>query len=551
VELNRVPESDDGRFTQAYDPSQFANDLDVSQGACTNTATDPGKKAFCDQLIQSLQRAAPGSFNSVFSAHPVGVDGRLGFAWNVQGRAGTVVRGGLGRYTGQFPEIITTESRSVLPGAVPLNLANGPSGMYLYNFANPNVCVKPNGESTCATMPTVQPGTLNQLNAQSTDPLFFVARVVNRLSSLNLVQPSVNLHNPYSMQYGLTVDQPLKNEAILSVAWVGTQGRHLLRVSTPDVPVVNLMQVTSVTAMNGPAPCIDGDGTNCRAGQSPRPSQPTPFPVFTASTVRPVGNPGITRTLFESTAISNYNSLQVQLRSRPHASVQFGAAFTWSHALDDASDFFDTANGPALPQDSFHRSEYASADFDARLRTALYAVWQTPARAPLAARNWTVSGMFLFQTGQPFTSTSAIDVNQDGSLTDRLSTTSGLVPGTDRRTAFVLTAPSYQLLSQGEPAFAAQQCLDLGTTQNRCDGAVGRNTFRAPSVGSLDMALVRQFHLGGTEARVLQARVECFNLLNRAEFGIPVRILETPSFGSAVNTIAPNRMVQLSVRLTF
>jgi hypothetical protein len=42
-----------------------------------------------------------------------------------------------------------------------------------------------------------------------------------------------------------------------------------------------------------------------------------------------------------------------------------------------------------------------------------------------------------------------------------------------------------------------------------------------------------------------------FNALNRAQFGIPVRILEAPSFGSAVNTIAPNRIIQIALRVSF
>jgi hypothetical protein len=408
----------------------------------------------------------------------------------------------------------------------------------------------------------VTPGTLNQLNqaglnqiGQQSGPLFFVARLVNRLASLNPVEPAVNLHNPYSMQYGLTVEQPLGNQAVLSVGLVGTQGRHLLRVSTPDQPIpgqslVDLMKVASVTGK-----LLMPTDPGCQSQVVD--AATTPFPVFAVCTqsadwtLRPPTVPGVRRTLYESTAISNYTSLQTQLRMRPYRGFQGGAAFTWSHALDDASDFFDTANGPALPQDSFHRTEYASADFDARKRVALYGTWQTSAQAGPLARNWLISWMYTFQTGQAFTVNSAIDVNQDGNLTDRPDTVQGLSPGQDRRTIFVLAAPSYKLLSTAEPGYAGQCLNDPVSQVNHCDGGLGRNTFRAPGVGSLDAAVGRQFHLAGSDARQLQIRLECFNVLNRAQFGIPVRILEAPSVGSSATTVGANRVVQLALRLSF
>lgn len=81
------------------------------------------------------------------------------------------------------------------------------------------------------------------------------------------------------------------------------------------------------------------------------------------------------------------------------------------------------------------------------------------------------------------------------------------------------------------------------------NGAVGRNTFRAAGFSTVDLSVGRIFPLA--EGRDLWLRMEGFNVFNRPNFGIPVRILESPSFGSAVNTSTPNRKLQIALKLHF
>jgi hypothetical protein len=53
-------------------------------------------------------------------------------------------------------------------------------------------------------------------------------------------------------------------------------------------------------------------------------------------------------------------------------------------------------------------------------------------------------------------------------------------------------------------------------------------------------------HLGGSKTALFTHTTS-----RRPQFGIPVRILEAPGFGASVNTTAPNRIVQVAMRVVF
>jgi hypothetical protein len=65
----------------------------------------------------------------------------------------------------------------------------------------------------------------------------------------------------------------------------------------------------------------------------------------------------------------------------------------------------------------------------------------------------------------------------------------------------------------------------------------------------MDLSVNKSFHF--TEDRVLIFRTEFFNLLNRANFGLPIRVIGAPGFGSAVDTVSPGRIIQFAVKIRF
>jgi hypothetical protein len=214
-------------------------------------------------------------------------------------------------------------------------------------------------------------------------------------------------------------------------------------------------------------------------------------------------------------------------------------AYTWSSARDDVSDVFDLAGAPALPQDSLTvAGEWGPANFDSRHRLSYAFIYDLPALSRRSAvvralfGRWQITGTGQMGTGQPFTVNSIFDVNLDGNLTDRLNSESGLVRTGNPQQPLQLTVDPATLLAP------------VGS-----DGAITRNTFRAGGAVELDLAASKRVQISGAQA--LLVRLELFNFLNRANFGVPVRFLEAPAFGQATKTITPGLRLQFSLKYSF
>src|SRR5262249_36612833 len=132
-------------------------------------------------------------------------------------------------------------------------------------------------------------------------------------------------------------------------------------------------------------------------------------------------NPTITNINFRSNAGgSNYNSLQLRADSRyiKRARLQFTAAYTWAHAIDNESSTFGDSyllsrvgGGVFGFQDAFNPAgDRGNADFDVRHRLVTSFNWDIPFARDLrpgwmkaALNGWAINGIVSFRTGVPFT----------------------------------------------------------------------------------------------------------------------------------------------------
>jgi hypothetical protein len=468
---------------------------------------------------------------------------RLGLAWAPHwfGEPGaTRVRLGYGHFNDQILGAVVSQSRNVFPTFLTVNTAGGFGNLIfplvplsLLNPSDPNLGL-------------VQRGTLNLLNPQSQlaqqvasiNLLASAAGVLRGASGVEATLPSRRQKAPDAHHYAVTFEQRFGRDTFFSAAYVGTQTRNLPRFSTPNLGTNAVTLIRSFDfELRGPGrfePEFFGiavqPGTRLGGGDNPAGQQ-----LFTGG--RPVPGVGGIQ-FFETTASSRYDALQLELRGRFRARLQYRVGYTLSKSTDDVSDVFDLAGAAALPQDSLtFAGERGPSNFDARQRFAFHAIYDFP-RFTNSASHLVFGGLQLatagqFQTGQPFTVNSIFDVNLDGNLTDRLNTTEGLDVTGDRQQPLRLTTNNLAALR-----------APVGQ-----DGQVGRNTFRAGNYLDLNLALIKTFRFG--DARSLIFRTEVFNFIDRANFGVPVRYLEAVGFGQATSTVTPGRRVQFSLKYSF
>ncbi|HEX6718019.1 MAG TPA: TonB-dependent receptor [Pyrinomonadaceae bacterium] len=430
----------------------------------------------------------------------------------------TVLRAGYGVFYDQILGAVASQSRNVFPTFLTLNFGglNSATNETFFNLFNPatTFTLDPN----LGSVPLVQPGTINTLN-----PGLSLAGLINVSSTtfpsaFGATLPSRRMEMPMAHHFSFTVEQQLSTNMSVTGAYIGTRGRHLLRFTSPNLgPSLTIVPTSfGVFQEQFPVPEILGR---------------VRIPV------RPVSGIGaISR--FETTASSSYNALQLQLRSRFRRSLQHQISYTFSKTSDDVSDVFDLAGAPALPQNSFtFAGERGLANFDVRHRLTYNFVYNVPRLQQHRALDWLIkelqlSGTGEFQSGQPFTVNSIFDVNLDGNLTDRLNTTNGIIETGDRQQPLRVTAAPATLLAP------------VGQ-----DGKISRNTFRAGGIVQIDFAISKRLPLHAGQALTLRADI--FNLTDRTNFGVPIRLLEAPGFGKAASSITPGRRVQLALKYSF
>ena len=449
----------------------------------------------------------------------------------------TVIRAGYGRFFDQVLGAVANQARNVFPSFVTFNFAGALPSIFEPTFTlGIGTPAKQTFGGVVSGVPVAvplrQPGTLNSYNRTALEaanlPLSDVLQTTSVLyaNAINVTLPSRLMETPNAHHYSFTFEQQLSDHLTISAGYVGTSGRNLLRFTTPNLG-------SSLTV----SPTV----------LEPHPLIPTPVvrgitfvpdrPLDQLSSLGEVDSLGAVNQ-FETTGRSTYHSLQTQLRARFLRSLDLQASYVFSKANDEVSDVFDLAGAYVLPQNSFDlRAEWGPANFDVRHRVAYDLIYSVPRTQQNRALDLLTNGLTLattgrYHSGQPFTVNSLIDVNLDGNLTDRLDSTAGIEITGDRSQPLRLTTddPISMLAPFGQ------------------NGRVGRNTFRAGSVLELDVAVIKRFSFS---EKYLDFRTDIFNITDRANFGVPIRLLEAPGFGKAVNTVTPGRRIQFSLKFGF
>jgi hypothetical protein len=240
---------------------------------------------------------------------------------------------------------------------------------------------------------------------------------------------------------------------------------------------------------------------------------------------REVGGPGNTPTalfaLTTNNGRSEYHGVQVQYRRRVLTGFQALASYSWSHSLDnDSSDAFLVWAGPGAPP----ARDHASSDFDLRQSLTSALTYEFPWRATGGARwlgGWAIDTLARVRSGFPIT----VLLNEQYQ---------GIAVANAFRPDRILNRPIW-VADTNVPAGRRLNPLAFQAAPSGVQGTLGRNSIAGFGMGQVDLALRREFRV--RDRKVIQVRVEAFNVLNQANFADPVKFLDSAVFGQSTSML--------------
>jgi hypothetical protein len=385
---------------------------------------------------------------------------RLGLTWSPGQGSETVFRMAAGRFWSRTPAILFSQ----------LYTSNGlQATQYTINATKDS-----KGNIIGPPASGLYPGWGSGFDPTILAPLSFGN--LSTPTGLGVFAIAPNYKNPYTDRLTLGWEQQLAKDTALNVDFTYAKSYQLERLQDANIQYATNPDGSIKTAANG----------------QPMYSSTRPDPFYGRITE------------YMSDAQSKYTAVVVTLR-RQFTERLFGfASVTWSQDFDNDSNERNYSGIQA--QDSHNLSnEWAYSIRDQRWKIALNGVWNTP---------WwglSLSGVYHYYTGSPFTPYTSSDLNNDGNFTDR-PTVNGV--------------------------------------------NLGRNSYRYPDFASLDLRLQKAFALGPGSLSLI---AECFNCGNNANWSVNTAWgsnTSTPgsSFDSRLlnsSTIAFPRTYQFAIRYDF
>lgn len=407
-------------------------------------------------VYQGDKGVAPGLFNtSMLNFAP-----RVGFAYDAYGNGRTSFRGGFGLFyqtveqfnygtLNQLPFSLNTTVNLVPNLVAPYGAAGSPYP-FVYNPANPKF-------ASGATTQSVTPGT----------------------------------SAPYVYEYNLTVEQQLNPTFAFRLGYVGNATRNNVFMVDANSPVYIPNAAVSTAALNcrrSYEPYRKGgiaSSTTCFA--------PTAYQFGAINQRTPALN-------------ANFNSLQASLRGRIGSKLNLLVSYVWAKSL--------SYGGPTVDNMDF-RKNYGLADEDIRNRFVVSYLYRLPdvklwgQFGRQALSGWQVNGITALQSGNPFTVTSGVDTNRDGSNNDRVNIIGD--PYTHAKTRGDKIKAFINPASFSTPGFATAADNPYGNEQ--------RNQLIGPGNINTNLSLFKEFPIF-REAR-FQFRAESFNIFGNVNLNNP------------------------------
>lgn len=553
---------------------------------------------------------------------------RVGIAWSPDNK--TAVRAGYALLFDTLSTFQVTAIAGKMPGFM--------LGCRTDVDTNGVVTVSAGCSTAAGTTNRVSTGFPTSIPAPTTTPSAVAALyLANQPSNL---APAIgafdqNMKNPAVHQWNLSVQRELPWRIVAEVGYIGKRGTHLQRAY--DLNQVDISQqfldsfkiarnnlligclpsgASAGTCTTGVAPTylltlvtgtyLNTQTTNIRRGGVGDLATSMDALSFTSSS-RAAGNTFVLRPngqygqIFyqDSGGDSWYRALYFSARRRFEKGLDFGFSYTLSRSVDMlSSDPTGAVTGGGLSTTSFSRTptdvrnfalDKSRSDFNNThvwLGNVLFDLpfgknrrfaSSAPGWLNHIIGGWTLTGIFNYQSGEPYTLSSGAKTVNGGHVS------SGITVGPSIPGGFLLPSPRLSVLgpvlyntntistSLTDPRL---NCINvIGTATYFCipppgQNGEGRNTMNGQGYWNLDSGLLKVFDI--TERIKVQFRVEAFNVLNHPNFENPRNstngsaTVTSSAFGQTccvtaavasaaqVNPIGePMRVLQLGLKITF
>jgi len=477
-------------------------------------AIDPTTGQTADSRF--IGRLVPGSdrFNGAFQAgqgindelqdgNVFKVSPRFGFAYDLTGEGETIVRGGFGIFYDRPQGNIVFDMIANAPGVLVSRL---------------------------------EWGRLQDLQSAGGDPD----------PVLNMNPTAYNFIPPKVIAWNVGIQKKLFRKLIFDLAYVGSKSEDLLRQNQ----INTLPRGTTFKPENQ-------DPTRAPSSTPGASALPTDL-------LRPYQGYGSIR-LWEYTGFSNYHALQTGLSRRFENGIMFSAFYVWSKALGIGNDDFTGGLASNVSEAEARRIDYSYLGYDRPHNFVLNFVYQTPkfAESGLGAillNDWTVSGVYRWTSGRPYTVGYSIPGYGNANLTGN--------DGNPSARIVVTCDPGSG--SSGDP-YRQIDTSCFAPPQPGSDGSESARYFvHGPGVNNLDLSVAKAFTFG--KGLRLEVRLDAFNALNHTQFtgvnatanfagvndptitNLPYdsagNLVNQNGFGT-INGVARPRTLQLVTRFTF
>jgi hypothetical protein len=325
-----------------------------------------------------------------------------------------------------------------------------------------------------------------------------------------------NQVRPQSLQWNIGIQHVFHENYTFESRYLGTRGIHLpVQAQLNRVPTVNgsnaipfFTTAPSQAALNGMTTSLNGLTKAFNGGSNIDPAYNAAGFTGIITSYQPWGN-------------STYHGWANQLTRRFSNGLQFSAAYTFSHNIDDSTaEVFSTYTTPRRPQDIRNLSaDRSSSALDHRHRFTYQVLYEAPWykgsknwMLKNVVGNWEVAPIYTYQTGNWFTVQSGLDSNLNGdSGGDRAFVNAGGNPNIGSGTTALKN-------SAGDTVgfLITNPAAGYVTTPKGALSTAGRNTERLNATNNIDATFAKSVTF--KENYKFQFSGRFFNLFNHPQY---------------------------------